>query len=101
MSTLTNAPGQPLTLGEQLNAMLLGWLDRRASRRGPGRPELRARAVVIVAASAVDEVARFCADWGIAVDAAPHDDDRWAVLSVEGPALPVEGFTEITSMYRR
>jgi hypothetical protein len=28
-------------------------------------------------------------------------DARWAVLIIEGRALPVRGFTEVTAMYRR
>jgi hypothetical protein len=28
-------------------------------------------------------------------------DRGWAVLMVEGAALPVSGFTEITALYRR
>jgi hypothetical protein len=85
----------PLTLSEQLDAMLLGWLERHADRRVPGRPDLRAKAVLAIAESALQEIERFCADWAMTVE---YDG---GVAVIEGPALAVEGFTEVTSMYRR
>jgi hypothetical protein len=85
----------PLTLSEQLDAMLLGWLERRADRHEPRTRDVRAKAVIAIAATALSEVERFCARWAMTV----HRDGGVAVI--EGPALMVEGFTEITSMYRR
>jgi hypothetical protein len=87
----------PLTLSEQLDAMLTGWLERRADRREPGRPDLRAKTVIKIAESAWAEVTRFCASWGMTVERPA----RGTIAIVEGPALAVEGFAEITSMYRR
>ena len=88
---------QPLTLSEQLDAMLLGWLERHADGHEPGRLDRRAKAVVSIAESALPEVERFCAQWAMTV--------RWSargsVAVVEGPSLAVEGFTAITAMYRR
>ena len=71
-----------------------GWLERRADRRGP-EPDLRAKAVIAISASALSEVERFCAGWAMTVQR------DGGVAVIEGPALMVEGFTEITSMYRR
>ncbi len=45
------------------------------------------------------EVEAFCARSDLAVECTPVEGA--AVLVVEGPALPVQGFAEITSMYRR
>jgi len=88
---------QPLTLSEQLDAMLLGWLERHAGRREPGRPERRATAVVTLAEGAMPEIERFCSQWAMTVEWA----SRGTVAVIEGPALAVEGFTQITAMYRR
>jgi hypothetical protein len=86
----------PLTLSEQLDAMLLGWLERQAELREPS-PGLRAKAVITVAESAQPEIERFCARWDMSVERPA----RGTIVVIEGPALPVEGFTEITAMYRR
>ena len=98
-SLLTPIP-LPLTLSEQLDAMLSGWLDRHDPDGGGRHGGDTACAVVTVAAAAVPELQAFCADWQITVRRSSRG-DRWAVLVVEGPELPVRGFTEITAMYRR
>ena len=95
MAVTTNTTTEPLTLSEQLDAMLTGWLERHADRRGPGRPDLRAKAVMAISDSAMPEIERFCAGWAMTVER------DGGVAVIEGPALVVEGFTEITSMYRR
>ena len=87
----------PLTLAEQLDAMLLGWLERHADRPDPGHAELRTTAVLAIAESAMADVARFCARWGMTVERPA----RGNVAVVEGPARVVEGFAAITAMYRR
>jgi hypothetical protein len=89
-----------LTLSEQLDAMLLGWLERHADRERPGPSHLRARALITVAERHTEEVEAFCARWDMTVRRL-EGDAGWAQLSVEGPVLPVEGFTAITGMYRR
>jgi hypothetical protein len=91
----------PLTLSEQLDAMLLGWLEHRADRDRPQSPALRARARITVAEHLMPEVEAFCERWEMTVERAPADDADWAVLYVDGPVLPVEGFSAITGMYRR
>jgi hypothetical protein len=91
----------PLTLSEQLNAMLLGWLDRHAPDGDLGRAEQIAAGVITVAESDVAEVEAFCANWDMTVRRSARGDGRWAVLVVQGRPLPVRGFTEITAMYRR
>ena len=90
----------PLPLSQQLDAMLLGWLERHADRCGPSRPGRRAKAIVTVAANSIAEVEAFCAQWGLTLKPSPLSGARWTVLLVEGPALPVRGFTQISSMYR-
>ena len=91
----------PLTLSEQLDAMLLGWLEHRADRDRARNPALKARALVTVAERLVPEIEAFCERWEMTVERAPAPDGSWAVLYVDGPVLPVEGFSAITGMYRR
>jgi hypothetical protein len=91
----------PLTLSEQLDAMLLGWLEHRADRDRAPSPSLKARALVTVADQLVPEIEAFCERWEMTVERAPGPDAQWAVLYVDGPVLPVEGFSAITGMYRR
>jgi hypothetical protein len=91
----------PLSLSEQLDAMLMGWLEHRAGEKTAGRPGLKTRALITVAPHLVDEVERFCARWEMTVERVPVDDVSWVVLYIDGPALPVEGFSAITRMYRR
>jgi hypothetical protein len=85
----------PLTLAEQLDAMLLGWLERRAEHVGPVESAQRAAAVMTIAEQALPDVRRFCERWGMTVQT------RGGAVVVEGPARAVEGFAEITAMYRR
>ena len=100
MAPLTTETHHPLSLSEQLDAMLLGWLERNADRRPSVMPHPPAKAVVTVVASSVPEVEAFCANWDMTVTPEPVD-GGWAVLVIEGPSLPVQGFSEITGMYRR
>ena len=90
----------PLTLSEQLDAMLLGWLERHADRHAPGRADSRGAAFVTIAESAVAEVEQFCAGWGLTTRRTGLSNSRRAVLRVDGPLLPVTGFAAITDMYR-
>jgi hypothetical protein len=46
MASLTRETLQPLTLSEQLDAMLLGWLERDADRNRTSRPGRRGTAVI-------------------------------------------------------
>ena len=94
-------PTFPLTLSQQLNAMLSGWLDRHAPDGELGDTGQVAASVTIVPNAYVAEVRAFCADWDMTVKATPSHDGRNAVLVVEGRPLTVRGFSEITSMYRR
>ena len=84
-----------LTLLEQLDAMLLEWLERTAGGRRPVEPGLRGTAVLSIARAALDEVERFCAKWDMTVER------RGVAVVIEGPARAVEGFAAITAMYRR
>jgi hypothetical protein len=89
----------PLSLSEQLDAMLSGWLDRHAPDYDRDNDGV-AGGVVTVADRQVAEVEAFCASWGLRARRTRRD-GGWAVLIVEGPAAPVRGFIEITAMYRR
>jgi hypothetical protein len=91
----------PLTLSEQLDAMLLGWLERRAARQEPARPGLRLSALVIVADAVLPELERFCASWQMTLRRSPRADGASSVVHVDGPALPVQGLFEIAALYRR
>ena len=91
---------QPLTLSEQLDAMLLGWLERHADHHSPGQAHRRAAAFVTVAEGCVAEVERFCAGWDMTAERTSLSNDRRAVLRVDGLLLPVTGFAAITDMYR-
>jgi hypothetical protein len=86
----------PLTLSEQLDAMLLGWLERETARREP-RPGLRATAAITIADGALTEIRRFCARWGMTAERPA----RGTLAVIEGPALAVEGFAEIAARCRR
>jgi hypothetical protein len=97
MPALTDDTVQPLTLFEQLDAMMVGWLERNADLGRPVRPGVHATAVLTIADNAMPQVERFCAEWDMAV-ARPA---RGTIAVIEGPELAVRGFTEITAMYRR
>jgi hypothetical protein len=101
MASLLSDTALPLTLSEQLDAMLCGWLDRHAPDGDLGDPDRPAAGVVTVANAHVAEVQAFCAEWDMTVTASASRDARYAVLVVQGRQLPVLGLTEITSMYRR
>ena len=91
----------PLTLSEQLDAMLSGWLDRHdpdGERRGADRI---ARAVITAARSAVPEIEAFCARHELRLQCNMPAGLHWAVLVVEGEPLPIQGLAEITAMYKR
>ena len=101
MASLQSDITLPLTLSEQLNAMLCGWLDRHAPDGDLGDRDQTAAGVITVANAHVPEVLAFCAEWDMTVTASASRDARHAVLVVQGRQLPVRGFIEITSMYRR
>ena len=81
--------------------MLSGWLDRHALGGGRARPDEIATGVVTVADGDVAQVEAFCARWDLTAQRTARGDGRCAVLIIEGRALPVRGFIEITAMYRR
>jgi hypothetical protein len=93
-------PFVPLTLSEQLDAMLTGWLERRTAGRRPALADTTGTVVVNIAEAHVPEFERFCAGWRLAVHHVGRG-RRWVVLLVDGPALAVEGLAAITGMYRR
>ena len=101
MASLQSDTTLPLTLSEQLNAMLWGLLDRHAPDGDLGDPDQTAAGVITVASARVPEVKAFCAEWDMTVTVTASHDARHAVLVVQGRQLPVRGFIEITSMYRR
>jgi hypothetical protein len=84
----------PLCLSEVLDAMLLGWLERRADRRTPDSPALRATAVLTIADDAMPEIERLCAGWAMSV----RRPARGLVAVIEGPARAVEGFVAVSRL---
>jgi len=101
MASLLSDTTLPLTVSDQLNAMLSGWLDRHAPDGDLGDPDQPAAGVVTVAHAHVPEVQAFCAEWDMTVTRGASRDGGHAVLVVQGRQLPVRGFIEITSMDRR
>jgi hypothetical protein len=83
--------GFPLSLSEQLDAMLHGWLERAAALRAPVLPGLRATAPIAVSDRELFEVRRVCASWDMTV----RRPARGAIAVVEGPARVVEGLAAI------
>ena len=82
-----------MTLSDQLDSLLFGWLEHRADTQGT--------AILAVAERLVPEVESFCERWDLGVRVQPSDPGRWAVLRVDGPSLPVEGLAAIIELYRR
>ena len=80
-----------MTLAEQLDSLLFGWLEQRADTGPPRRADARGTAVVAVTERLVPDVEAFCARWNLGVRVRPADTGHWAVLRVDGPSLPVEG----------
>jgi hypothetical protein len=85
----------PLTLAEQFDAMLLGWLEHAADRRGPGRPDLRATAILTVGADVLSELRGLCERWDLTLEM------RGAVAVISGPARVVDGLVAVIGLYRR
>ena len=80
MASLQSDITLPLTLSEQLDAMLAGWLDRHAPDGDFGDPDQPAAGVVTVADARVPEVEAFCAGWDMTVRRSARGDGPWAVL---------------------
>ncbi len=87
----------PLTLAEQLDAMLMGWLERVARLRRPAAADLRATAVLTVSDSALADIEAVCANWAMTVERPA----RGRITVIEGPARVVEGFAEISALVGR
>jgi len=100
MSSAATDLTSPLTLSEQLDAMLFGWLERRARTAEPPLAEVTARALVPVADGQVAEVMAFCARWDLAARPAPRNHGGWTTLGIAGRLLPVEGVVEIAALLR-
>jgi hypothetical protein len=83
------------SLSAELDARLIGWLERRAASVPAPRADLEAAAVITVADGVVAELERFCLRWGLRARSVPREGGRWSVLRVDGPALPVLGLSEI------
>src|SRR5262249_10747800 len=98
MAATDSATHQILSLSEQLDAMLLGWLERRAGRVNPAAGAV-AVAVLTVGEKLVPEVEKFGAKWSMRVDRLGVR-EQTVTLRVSGAALPVMGFADITAMYR-
>jgi hypothetical protein len=100
MASLATDSLIPLTLSEQLSAMLSGWLDRHAPDYD-SQDDGIAGGIITVADRDVAQLEAFCEQWDMSVRRTGASDRGWSVLIVEGAALPVRGFTEITALYCR
>ena len=87
---------QILTLSEQLDAMLLGWLERNAQ---PVQPGAMGTAILTVVGEHLPEVEAFCERWDMRVERLGGG-TKWQSIRVDGPRLPVLGFALITTLYR-
>jgi hypothetical protein len=88
-------PQHGSSLAAELDARLIGWLERRAANERAPRADLEAAAVITVAEAAVADVEQLCLSWGLRSRAVPRKRGGAAVLRIDGPALPVLGLTEI------
>jgi hypothetical protein len=84
-----------LTLSEQLDAMLLGWLEHAAERRGEVRPDLRATAILTIPPRTLPELQLLCERWHLTIEM------RESVAVIGGPARVVDGLVAVAGMYRR
>ena len=84
MASLLSDTTLPLTVSEQLNAMLSGWLDRHAPDGHLGDADQTAAGVITVASAHVPEVETFCADWGMSVSRSASRDGAHDVLIAGG-----------------
>jgi hypothetical protein len=96
----TEAPVWPLSLADELDAMLMGWLEHEAD--DPANESVdAATAVITVEASMVGELEELCARWDLSIRPGAQASGRWSVLCVSGRPLPVVGLTEVIALLRR
>jgi hypothetical protein len=86
-----------LSLSDQLDALLFGWLERHAT---PVEPDDTASAIVTVSAARIAEVEAFCERWALRVTRLGGG-EQWGAIRIDGPRLPVLGFVQITALFRR
>lgn len=96
----TEAPVWPLSLADELDAMLMGWLEHEADDPSDEAVDA-ATAVITVEASMVAELEDVCARWALSVRPGAKATGRWSVLCVTGRPLPVVGLTEVIALLRR
>ncbi len=88
-----------MTLTDQLDSLLFGWLEDRAETGPVRRPDARGTVVLSVKDRLVPEVEAFCERWDLGVRVKPAG--HWSVLRVDGPSLPIEGLAAVIELYRR
>jgi hypothetical protein len=96
----TPTPLWPLSLADQLDAMLMGWLEHEADEP-EHQPIDAATAVITVEESMVPELEDLCARWDLSIRPGAHASGKWSVLCVTGRPLPVVGLTEVIALLRR
>jgi hypothetical protein len=100
MSDATETHIWPLSLADELDAMLMGWLEHEADT--PTNESLEAAsAVITVDASMAAELEDVCARWDLSIRPGAKTSGRWTVLCVSGRPLPVVGLTEVIALLRR
>jgi hypothetical protein len=86
----------------RLDAMLAGWLEGHAGKRGPSRADAVASAVITVRNDHVGQVEDLCRRWDMRVRRVePCPGTPWTVMTVEGRALPVRGLARVARMIPR
>jgi hypothetical protein len=63
-------------------------------------PDAKAGTILTVVAVHLPEVEAFCARWDMRVERLGGG-TKWQSIRVDGPRLPVLGFAQITSLFRR
>jgi hypothetical protein len=87
---------------DRLDAMLEGWLEGHAGKRGPSRADAVASAIVTVRNDHVGQVEDLCRRWNMRIKRVePCPGTPWTALTVEGRALPVRGLARVARMIPR
>jgi len=98
--TTTEAALWPLSVADELDAMLMGWLEHEADEPQHQSVEA-ATAVVTIDESMVAQLEDLCARWDLSIRPGAHANGKWSVLCVSGLPLPVLGLTEVIGLLRR
>ena len=68
-----------MTLSDQLDSLLFGWLEDRAEQGPPLRPDARGTVILSVKNRLVPEIEAFCRRWDLGVRVKPTA--TWSVIA--------------------